>query len=69
MAISMLSGAHVLGEFGFRRQGFKTVAPDSSTGEINLDLSSNENNYQEQVQIILLGLIFLQVKANLEQYI
>ena len=44
--MNILSGAHVLGEFGFRRQGFKTVTPDSSTGEINLDLSSNENNYK-----------------------
>lgn len=46
MAVNILSGTHILGDLGFRKQGFKTVTPNSSTGEIALDLSSEENNYK-----------------------
>jgi len=46
MAVNILSGAHILGDLGFRKQGFKTVTPNSGTGEIALDLSLEENNYK-----------------------
>ena len=46
MAIGILSNTHITGELGFRKQGFKTVTPNSSTGEIALDLSLEENNYK-----------------------
>lgn len=46
MAVKILSGTHILGDLGFRKQGFKTVTPNSGTGEIAVDLSSEENNYK-----------------------